>query len=125
MQVEMSLAELLINAITHGRVPGVQFKRGWSDEKATFEGLNVVIGTRLDGARRVAVESELRRLRDEHPYFQTRRANLALEAALAEIVGAADRLLQGGDAGPLRDALHNARGLVSTWPSTGVEEGGP
>lgn len=27
MQVEMSLAEMLINAIAHGKVPGVQFKQ--------------------------------------------------------------------------------------------------
>lgn len=72
MQVEMSLAELLINAISQGRVPGVQFKRGWSNDKATFDGLNEVIKDRLDGARRVAVQEALHKARDEQPVLKMR-----------------------------------------------------
>lgn len=92
MQVEMSLAELLINAIAHGKVPGVQFKRGWSDDRAAFDGLKAVIGSRLDGARRVAVESELRRLHDESPPFKLRTAlrNLLAAARRVPIVKRAD-----------------------------------
>ena len=66
MRVEMSLAEVLINAITHGRVRGVQFKRGWSDDKATFDDLQKVIGGRLDDALQVAREDGLRWAGDDH-----------------------------------------------------------
>ena len=60
MEVEMSLAEMLINAIAGGLVPGVQFKRGWSSDKATFDGLNKVIASRLDSARRIAISDAMR-----------------------------------------------------------------
>jgi acylphosphatase len=85
MQVEMSLAELLMNAIGNGRVPGIQFRRGWANERATFEGLKGVIKDRLDGARRVAVEEALRRAHDEHPVFKLRAENVRLRAALEKI----------------------------------------
>lgn len=79
MRVEMSLGEMLINAIAHGKIPGVQFKRGWSDDRATFEGLKVVIANRLDAARAATVESELRRLHDEHPHFKLLRKHEDVE----------------------------------------------
>lgn len=85
MQVEVSLAEMLINAIAHGRVRGVQFKRGWSDEKATFDDLNAVIQRRLDGARSVAIESALHKLRDENPHFKLLREVEELRAKVAEL----------------------------------------
>jgi len=47
MQIELSLEEMLINAISSGRVAGVQFKRGWSDESATFASLRAVIDRRI------------------------------------------------------------------------------
>jgi hypothetical protein len=65
MQVEMSLAELLMNAIANGRVRGVQFKRGWSKETETFEDLNVVIADRINNALSVAREAGHRRVREE------------------------------------------------------------
>jgi len=64
VEVEVSLAEMLINAIAHGRIPGVQFKRGWSDDRATFEGLRAVIGSRLDGALRIARNNAMRQARE-------------------------------------------------------------
>lgn len=79
MQVEMSLAELLINAIAHGKVPGVQFKRGWGDDKATFAGLQAVIGDRLDGARRVAVREAFRELYESSRPFQLKARVAKLE----------------------------------------------
>lgn len=85
MQVEMSLAEMLINAIAYGKVPGVQFKRGWSDDRATFDGLKAVIGSRLDGARSVAVEEALHKLRDEHPHFKSAARLKVLEAECAQM----------------------------------------
>ncbi len=85
MKVEISLAELLMNSIAAGRVRGVQFKRGWSDEQATFDDLKAVVGARLDGARRVAVEGALRQLRDEHPMYLLRRENEELRARLAAL----------------------------------------
>ncbi|MBX3215228.1 MAG: hypothetical protein KF850_24545 [Labilithrix sp.] len=85
MQVDISLAELLMNAIGNGRVPGIQFRRGWSDDRATFEGLKKVIDDRLDGARRVAVEEALRRARDEHPVLKLRAENDRLRAAFEKI----------------------------------------
>jgi len=85
MQVEMSLAELLLNAIGNGRVPGMQFKRGWTDDRATFAGLNAVIADRLDGARRVAIESALRRAHDEHPVFRLLAENRRFRGALDKI----------------------------------------
>src|SRR5262245_1011521 len=78
MEVEMSLGELLINAIANGRIPGVQFKRGWSDERATSAGLAAVIESRLEGARRVAIQEALRQLRDEHPLFQLKTQHTKL-----------------------------------------------
>ena len=86
MQVEMGLAELLINAIVHGRVPGVQFKRGWSDDRATFEGLKKVIENRLDGARRVAIEDALRQANDTHPALKTKADNERLRAVLRSLI---------------------------------------
>ena len=59
MLVESSLAEMLLNAISQGRIPGVQFKRGWSDERKTFDALNAVIGKLLDGATAVAREQAM------------------------------------------------------------------
>lgn len=87
MQVEMSLEELLINAIAQGRVPGVQFKRGWSDDKATFDGLRAVIGDRLDNARRVAIESALHELHDSHPPFKMRSALGQIYELARKLVG--------------------------------------
>lgn len=102
----MALAELLINAIAHGSIRGVQFKRGWSKERETFEDLNRVISNRLDGARRVAVEQALHKLQDEHPSFKMRRAlqriyelGEPMSAAIAEEIVAPKRavLSNGGD----------------------------
>lgn len=45
---------MLLNAISAGRIRGVQFKRGWSKEQETFEDLNKVIVNRIDGALQVA-----------------------------------------------------------------------
>jgi hypothetical protein len=39
----MSLAESLMNAIAHGEIAHVQFKRGPTDERKTFDDLNKVI----------------------------------------------------------------------------------
>ena len=72
MQVEMSLAELLINAIGQGRVRGVQFKRSWSDAHATWEDINKVIESRLDNALSVAREAGYRKAYEE--YQEARRA---------------------------------------------------
>lgn len=85
MQVELSLAELLINAIAHGRVPGVQFKRGWSDERATFTGLQAVIGDRLDGARRVAIEQALEEARKGQSVFKLRAENERLQKRVEQL----------------------------------------
>lgn len=82
MQVEMSLAELLINAIAAGRVHGVQFKRGHAADRKTFDDLRNVIGDRLDGARRVAVQDALREANDTHPVMKTRAENERLRAAI-------------------------------------------
>lgn len=89
MQVEISLAESLINAIANGRVRGVQFKRGWGDESATFDDLNAVIAQRLDGARRVAIETAMHQFADERGMLRLRRAELRvqeLERQLAEMM---------------------------------------
>lgn len=86
----MSLAELIINAVAAGRVPGLQFKRGWSNDRETWKGLQVVIGDRLDGARRVAIESELHHAYDTHPVLKTKRENERLRAALERIAGMCD-----------------------------------
>lgn len=104
MQVEMSLAELLINAIAHGRIPGVQFKRGWASDRQTFDGLQAVIADRLDGARRVAVEQALHKLQDEHPTFKMRHAlrriyelGEPMSAAIAEEIIAPKVVLHGSE----------------------------
>lgn len=88
MQVEMSLAELLINAIAADRVPGIRFQRGWpaAREKETFDGLRAVIADRLDGARRVAVQDALHQLQDQHPHFRTRARVRALEEAIRALL---------------------------------------
>ncbi len=54
MIIEKSLEEMLMDAIGAGRVRGVQFKRGWSDNNATFEDLCRVVEDRLTAALRVA-----------------------------------------------------------------------
>lgn len=82
MQVEMSLAELLMNAVGAGHVRGLRFKKGWSDEHATFEDLNRVISGKLENARSVAIESALHQLHDEHPSFKMRAHIRELEEAL-------------------------------------------
>lgn len=86
MQVEMSLAELLINAITNGRVHGVQFKRSHGeragDTKQTFDDLNKIIENRLEGARRVAIEQALRKLQEENPRAKLADENRRLKQAL-------------------------------------------
>ena len=64
MQVEMSLAEMLMNAIAHGDVHGIQWKRGSVDEKKTFADLNAVIGRRLHNALTVAREGGFRQARE-------------------------------------------------------------
>jgi len=93
MQVEMSLAELLMNAIGAGHVHGVQFKRGASDDRKTFEDLQRVISKRLDGARTVAVEEALRELHEKHPPFRLLAEVRRLRKALLQIpTGLACRL---------------------------------
>lgn len=74
MQVEVSLAEMLINAIGAGRIPGVQFKRGCQDIKATFDALNAVIGCRLDSALQVARQEA------------SRESPIRMKRALEEII---------------------------------------
>jgi len=64
--VETSLAETLINAIAHGRIRGVQLKRGWSDERATAEDLNKAIDGKFDGIRAVVRQEEMRRLYEDN-----------------------------------------------------------
>jgi len=58
MQVEMSLAEMLMNAIVAGRVHGFQCKRSFGlkpdDEKKAFDDFSRVIADRLDAARKIA-----------------------------------------------------------------------
>lgn len=62
MQVEMSLAEMLINAIAHGRIRGVQLKRNWKGpDTETHADLSGVIQNRIGSALSVARE-EGRRL---------------------------------------------------------------
>lgn len=64
MQVEMSLAEMLMNAIAHGNVHGLRWKRGAVDEKQTFADLQKVIQRRLDSALSVAREQGFREMRE-------------------------------------------------------------
>lgn len=80
MQVEMSLEELLINAIAHDRIPGVQFKRGWDNDGATFDGLRAVIQKRLDGAAAVARESARYQFDEERGTTRLRTAEAARDA---------------------------------------------
>ena len=84
MQVELSLEEMLINAISSGRVAGVQFKRGWSDESATFASLRAVIDRRIESARQVAIESALHQFNDEQGTLRLRRAEMLLADAKRE-----------------------------------------
>src|SRR4051812_9501561 len=89
MQAEMSLAESLINAIISGRVHGIQVTRKFGtdpgDERRAFEDLTKVIGNRLDGARRVAVDEALRKLDNEHPRFRTVAELGAKDAEIAKL----------------------------------------
>jgi hypothetical protein len=64
MRVEMSLAEMLMNAIVQGRVHGLQCTRSFGtkpgDEAKCFQALKEVIGKKLDAARLIAAEEGIR-----------------------------------------------------------------
>lgn len=85
MHVEMSLAEMLINAIAHGKIPGVQFKRGWSNDKATFDGLNHVIKGRLGDALKIAREQGIAEAAERPIKIYNDGRRVENEAVLSEI----------------------------------------
>lgn len=84
MLIETSLAEILMNAISQGRVHGIQFKRGTVDEKKTFNDLKLVIGDKLDGACRVAREGAIAQLHREYAPFKWRGLLTEVEAQVAD-----------------------------------------
>lgn len=91
MRAEMSLAEMLMNAIAGGQVWRVQFKRrhGYSssDEQHTFEDLNKVIAKRLDSALEVARENGYQETFRSRAEAELRGELKGLEYALARVPG--------------------------------------
>lgn len=55
--VQLALAEVLINAITHDRIPGLQLKRGFgaADERACFDALTAIIERHRENERRLSL----------------------------------------------------------------------
>ena len=94
MRVEMSLTELLLNAIGADRIWRVQFSRKHGsdpgDERRTFEDLSKVIGKSLDGARAAVIDQAQREMQEKRSEW--RRDVAARDAELADLRATVERL---------------------------------
>lgn len=87
MQVEVTLAELIIDAIGQGKIRGVQFSRKAVTTEEIFDDLQRVISNRLENARSVAIEQALERAYHEQPVLALKRRCEAAEARVRELEG--------------------------------------
>lgn len=55
--VQLALAEVIINAVTHDRIPGMKLKRGFdsADERACFDALTAIIERHRENERRASL----------------------------------------------------------------------